>query len=137
MSGAVVRDLIPIDRISAARIRRFLREDGRLGQWSRAGKGGIRPTLLARLVRNCIWEGLDLPLDDVRKRLAKPGHETCYQMTVEVEVGPKGDCGYLRTQARFIHCGSGRIAAQIELCTAGTPIRLTASRILLAARRSP
>jgi hypothetical protein len=133
MSGPAVRELVPIDRISVARIRQIMRKDEPLGRWSRCGAGAIRPGLLANLVRDCIWGGLDIPLGEVRARLGKPGDEARYRMTVEVEVGPNGQCCELEAQARFVRRVSGRITAHIELCTDGQPIVLNASTILLAA----
>lgn len=133
MSELAVRDLVPVDRISTARIRQFLRKDEALGRWSRAGAGAIRPTLLASLVRDCIWEALDIPFEEVRSRLKKPASETSYGITIEVETGPNGHCVEFEIRACFTRRPSTRIAARIELCATGSPIPLSASPILLVA----
>jgi hypothetical protein len=131
--AALVRDLIPRERISTARIRQAVNGEHDLGCWSRNTHGAIRPGLLAELIRDCLWEHLDVPLAEVRAKIdSLERGSIVYHLILEVETD-RGRCLEVEADIRFFSCASHRIAAEIGLNWAGTSVPLHAGRILLTA----
>ncbi len=131
---AKVRDLLPIERISGARIREAIRACSPLAWWSGAEAGAIRPTLLARLVRDGLWEALDVDLGAVQDALVAPGADgrVNFGLMLEVETRPD-ESVKLPLVASFALCGSGRAALTISLNSGGRDYELVRNRVLLVA----
>lgn len=111
----LVRDALPLERLSCARIRQWLAEDGGLGSWSRNESGAIRPHQLAALIRDRIWEGHDVSLATVRERLEadeRPIPHADYWVRVDVEKKPNDEASVL-SRTRFSLTQNGRICAEM------------------------
>lgn len=126
-----VRDLLPVDRISTARIRQAIKACPDIDQWSCATAGAIRPTLLARLVRDALWEALSLETSKVSTALDEEGGSVRFGLTLEVDTGSDRPVT-LPIVVTFVRCGSGRIALTIVLECGGEPFELVSSRCVLA-----
>lgn len=116
----LVRDALPVERISCARIRQWLASDEGLGGWSRAGPAAIRPQRLAALIRDRIWEAHDVTLGTVRERLergpAQGSGEVDYWVRLEVEVEPDKEVEVV-SRTRFTMAPNGRLRAEIGLAS--------------------
>jgi hypothetical protein len=113
----LVRDALPLERLSCARIRQWLADDTDLGSWSRTEPGAIRPQQLAALIRDRIWEAHDVSLATVRDRLdradeAQQPRQAEYWVKVEIEKQPDKKARVL-SRTRFSSTPNGRICAEI------------------------
>jgi hypothetical protein len=129
-----VRDALPIERISYARIRQLLSSDEEMGGWSKGSQGAIRPGRLAMLIRERIWNAHDVSLDAIRARLPR-GTDTAlvYRVEVEVDVGDR----YLKmvSRTRFSRSARGSICADIDLSIGAASDSITGSSIVLRGDR--
>lgn len=115
----LVRDALPFERLSCARIRQWLAEDTDLGCWSRTSPRAIRPQHLAALIRDRIWEAHDVPLATVRGRLEREGDDkqapyVDYWVKIEIEKGAN-EGSKLLARTRFSLTTGGRVRAEICL----------------------
>lgn len=129
--GQRVRDLIPIERISPARIRDALKACPELDGWSCGAAGAIRPALLARLARDALWEALAVETSSVSAVLDERGGTARYELSLEVDIGSDPPLT-LPIVAAFVRCGSGRIALTLSLDCGGELFELVGSQIVLA-----
>jgi hypothetical protein len=133
VSSGLVRDAMPVERISKARIRHWLMHDQELGAWSRARAGAIRPARLASLIRDAIWRAHDVAVDAVADRLARSFLDTL-TFRVEIEVNAPGEALHIVSKTQFTGHGGGRMHAEITLSDGPEPHRITNSPILLRNR---
>ena len=113
----LVRDALPMDRISCARIRQWLADHRGLGDWSR-GRLVRSAAAAAALIRDRIWESHDVTLGTVRDRLDRQlstGAElVVYWVRLEVEIEPDKDIEVV-SRTSFTLAPSGRLRAEIGL----------------------
>jgi hypothetical protein len=136
---ALVRDTLPMERISRARIRQWIDGDATLGDWSRAAPAAIRPQQLATLIRNRIWEAHDVTLGAVRERLerqaSKGSDSVDYWVRLEVEFEPDKEIEVI-SRTRFTVAPSGRLRAEIELTSGDGAQPITEGPVPLRRRRT-
>ena len=134
-----VRDTMPIERISCARIRQWLTGDSRLGDWSRAAPGAIRPRRLAALIRDRIWEAHGVTLGTVRERLERrlsQGSDSLdYWVSLEVEIEPDKEIEVV-SRTRFTLAPDGRLRAAIGLARDGGEQPITEGPVPLRRRET-
>lgn len=133
----LVRDTLPVERISCARIRQWLANDERLGGWSRAAPSAIRPQRLATLIRDRIWEAHDVTLGAVRERLGsgtgKGLDGVDYWVRIEVEIEPDKEVELI-SRTRFTMAPNGRLRAEIGLASGTAQVPITEGPVPLRRR---
>ena len=134
----LVRDALPLERLSGSRIRQWLADDSELGGWSRTHPGAIRPQRLAGLLRDRIWEAHDVTLAAVRERLhrdcrAEPPRQTDYWVKIKIETQPDKEVE-VRTRTRFSLSSNERICAEIFIAGAAGDQRITDGAVPLRRR---
>ncbi|MEA3032691.1 MAG: hypothetical protein QOH86_707 [Sphingomonadales bacterium] len=110
----MVRDLLPIERISEACIRDVLGPHPQVGGWSR-GRRGIRPFRLAHLVRDRIWTAHDSSAADLLHRLRQrqPGNKLRYEVDISIET--EGGPVTVAAWTEFGLTGTGGMTARLYL----------------------
>lgn len=134
----LVRDALPLERLSCALIRQWLADDADLGAWSRNQPGAIRPRQLAALIRDRIWEAHDLTLATVRQRLEGGGdgqqiRQADYWVKVAIEKQPDQEAKVV-SRTRFSLASSGRICAELQIVGGGRDRPITAGPVALRRR---
>lgn len=110
-----IRDLIPRDRVSLARIRTTVSSHSQIGSWSRRQRGAIRPSRLAELIRYCLLAGLTMPIEQVEAALRSTSRKSCsHAYEIEVEIAP-GQVERIDAGAEFTLTPAGRVRVLLTL----------------------
>jgi hypothetical protein len=127
--GQAVRELIPIERISEARIREALLAQPDLARWSRGGRG-IPPVRLARIIRHRIWSAHDLSVAELRRHLLSSGKGRAITYWVSLEVDASETVA-LTSRTTFESVPSRRMTARLALVVNERPIEISSCILMV------